>query len=86
MARFNRARWKRIRIKVLARDRFSCVKCGRSGGGRGLEVDHVSAGLQTGVNCTSLANLQVLCGGRNGCHAQKTAVENGKDTTQAGRL
>ena len=39
-------------------------------------------GLQTVVALYDVDNLQTLCGGRNGCHARKTAVENGKDTTQ----
>ena len=80
-SKVHRARWKRIRIKVLARDRFACVQCGRSGGGRGLEVDHVRR-VADGGELYSLDNLQTLCGGRNGCHARKTAVENGRDTTQ----
>ena len=50
---------------------WRCAKCGRYGS----EVDHIIP-LRRGGDPWALDNLQVLCGGRGGCHAQKTAREN----------
>ena len=65
----DRKLWKGIRLKVLDRDGWLCVKCGRSGR---MEVDHIQR-LEDGGEVYELSNLQSLC--RN-CHIAKTRAEN----------
>ena len=50
-----------LRYKVLMRDRFRCVLCGRSPATHGvnLEVDHITAWARGGE--TSMENLRSLC-------------------------
>lgn len=65
-----RAAMKRTdRIKL--RDRYTCQGCGRVT--QELEVDHIVPLWQGGADVD--ANLQSLCAGPDGCHAQKTARE-----------
>jgi hypothetical protein len=49
----------RKRFFVFKRDEFTCVKCGRSGRGIKLEVDHVTPVSRGGTD--ALDNLQTLC-------------------------
>ena len=74
--RLDRKRWERVRREVLDRDGWRCVKCYSYG----HEVDHIQP-LHKGGAEYDPANLQVLCGGPDGCHARKTALENGGPET-----
>ncbi len=67
-------RWAWARRKVLDRDGWACVQCGKR---TRLEVDHVRP-LDRGGSPYGLDNLQTLCGGSGGCHAAKTAREQGR--------
>ena len=67
----DRRRWAFVRQRVLARDHSRCRACGRLA----WQVDHIIPIGQGGA-IYDLENLQVLCGGRGGCHARKTAAEN----------
>jgi hypothetical protein len=49
----------RKRFFVMKRDHFACVKCGASGYGVRLEVDHIVPFSKGGTD--ALANLQTLC-------------------------
>ena len=71
-------RWERLRKRILERDAWTCRECGRYAN----EVDHVRA-LRKGGAAWDESNLQVLCGGREGCHAQKTRRENRRELTVA---
>ena len=64
----NRRLWRAVRLKVLDRDNWECVKCGR--GGR-LEVDHIKP-LEVGGDMYGLDNLQTLC---RYCHIAKGKAE-----------
>lgn len=66
---FNRRRWAYVRWRVLERDGWRCVKCGKAGR---LEVDHTIP-LHHGGAPYSMSNLQALC---RGCHIAKTRQEN----------
>ena len=57
---------------------WRCANCGRYGN----EADHVVP-LQRGGAPYDLDNGQALCGGRSGCHAEKTAGENRRELTPA---
>ncbi len=57
---------KAVRIKVYARDRYTCRQCGIKGKGRthiekikGFEIDHKKPNAAGGS--TKISNLQVLC-------------------------
>jgi len=63
--------WARIRARILDRDDYRCVRCGRRGD---LEVDHI-IGREHGRD-DSAENLQTLC---RGCHIQKTRDERGRN-------
>lgn len=52
-----------MRDEVIARDKGSCVACGR----KGAEVDHIRA------DDSKLSNLQLLC---DECHAKKTQLQS----------
>ena len=73
MSRFHtkldRRRWAKIRLQVLERDGYRCVKCGKAGR---LEVDHVLPAFRGG-DLYEENNLQALC---RSCHIAKTASEN----------
>ena len=68
----NRRRWGAARMQALVRDGWRCRGCGRFA----HEVDHTTP-VSRGGDRYNLSNLQTLCGGRGGCHAKKTARENG---------
>ena len=76
-ARLNARRWARVRRLVLARDGWRCTACGRAAR---LQVDHRTP-IDKGGDPWNLDNLQCLCGGRDGCHAKKTAGENRRQLT-----
>lgn len=60
--------WRRIRQQVLVRDRYTCLKCGRTDAH--MEVDHIHPLHMGGKD--ELVNLQTLC---PMCHQMKTSVE-----------
>ena len=69
-----------MRIEVLRRDGFRCVKCGARGK---LEVDHILP-VRTHPHLSyALENLQTLCGR---CHASKTRLECGFDPPDPKRV
>lgn len=66
-----------IRVKVLSRDNFRCVFCGKSpatDAGVKLHIDHIVPFSKGGTN--SLENLQTLC---EQCNIGKSNVEIGKE-------
>ena len=63
----NRRKWAALRLRMLERANWRCAVCGRYGN----EVDHIRP-LRAGGDPYGESNLQVLCGGRGGCHAAKT--------------
>ena len=65
----NRKRWATVRLRVLDRDGWRCVRCGKAGR---LEVDHVRP-IADGGAVYDLDNLQALC---RRDHFAKTAAEN----------
>lgn len=64
-------RWKALRLQVLRRDGWRCVKCG---GLHRLEVDHIKPVRTHPELAFDLANLQTLDAR---CHSRKTRVEVG---------
>lgn len=63
--------WMAKRREVMRRDKFTCAACGAIR--MDHEVDHRVPLEQGGTN--DLANLQLLCGGPDRCHAAKTKAE-----------
>lgn len=63
--------WMATRRRVLLRDGYTCQGCGLVR--MDNEVDHRVPLEQGGTNDDD--NLQTLCGGPDGCHTRKTAVE-----------
>ena len=61
-------KWAVVRVQVLDRDGWRCVKCGRYGR---MECDHIKP-LEDGGDVYTLTNLQALC---RGCHIEKTRQE-----------
>ncbi|MEC3863308.1 HNH endonuclease signature motif containing protein [Mesobacterium sp. TK19101] len=64
-------RWKVLRMEILERDGFACVKCGARGR---LEVDHIRPVRDCPEKAFDPANLQSLC---PSCHTAKTRLECG---------
>ncbi|MGR3515376.1 MAG: HNH endonuclease [Paracoccaceae bacterium] len=64
-------RWKALRLEVLRRDDWRCVRCGDM---RRLEVDHVLPVKTHPELSFALSNLQCLCAS---CHSRKTRLEVG---------
>jgi 5-methylcytosine-specific restriction enzyme A len=62
--------WRRIRKRVLIRDRWTCQQCARVD--EAAEVDHIKPRCDGGTDDEE--NLQTLC---TLCHRLKTAAENG---------
>ncbi|MFJ8699451.1 HNH endonuclease [Streptomyces ardesiacus] len=60
--------WPKRRTRVLARDRFTCQRCGAR---EHLEVDHIVPVARGGS--WELENLWVLC---RSCHRRKTYLED----------
>lgn len=61
--------WRRIRARILLRDKYTCQQCGHIGDD--LEVDHKVNVAQGGTDHDE--NLQALC---VQCHKAKTASES----------
>lgn len=69
---YDKARWKRLRKMVLARDPL-CVECLKQGRTEAsTHADHIVALSQGGTN--RMENLQGLCAS---CHNRKTALTDG---------
>ena len=64
-------RWKALRLEVLRRDDWQCVRCPER---RRLEVDHILPVKTHPELAFDMSNLQTLCGP---CHARKTRIEVG---------
>lgn len=65
-----------MRLEILRRDNFQCVKCG---GKLRLQVDHIVPLSKGGAEFDS-ANLQTL---DSSCHAKKTRADNGNELSPA---
>lgn len=64
--------WSEVREKVLQRDGYQCVRCGKTEReGAQLEVDHIQP-LSKGGNPFDEGNLQTLC---KECHQEKGVEE-----------
>ena len=76
----NRKRWAGVRRRVLDRDGWRCVTCGKAGR---LECDHKVPmfRLAEGADPYDLDNLQTLC---RKCHLSKTFGELSKSKVQKG--
>ena len=70
-APLNRRRWARVRLRIMDRDGWRCVLCGKAGR---LEVDHVRP-LHHGGEQWAESNLQTLC---KTCHVAKSRRESGR--------
>lgn len=70
-AKLDQRRWRRTRLEILDAANWRCAACG----GYANTVDHVVP-LHMGGDAWAESNLQVLCGGPGGCHAEKTRAEN----------
>lgn len=64
-------RWQVLRMAVLERDGWRCVRCGEQ---RRLEVDHIRPVRTHPELSYAIANLQALC---PACHTKKTRLEIG---------
>lgn len=65
--------WRRLRERILARDKYLCVACFKRGRlTEATEVDHLVPVSRGGRS--EPANLQSLC---VACHQAKTITENG---------
>lgn len=64
-------RWKALRMAVLERDGWACVRCASR---RRLEVDHIRPVRTHPQDAHDPANLQTLCAP---CHTRKTRIECG---------
>jgi 5-methylcytosine-specific restriction protein A len=66
--------WRKLRRIVLARDKYLCQLCLKSGRVTEAQVvDHITPKAKGGTD--NLDNLQSLC---NHCHDHKTATEDSK--------
>ena len=63
--------WAIVRYRVLERDGWRCVRCGKAGR---LEVDHIRE-IAKGGKPFDPENLRTLC---RGCHIGITAKQNRK--------
>lgn len=64
-------RWQVLRLKIMERDEWRCVKCGDF---RRLEVDHIEPVRTHPELSFEASNLQTLC---RVCHSEKTRHEVG---------
>lgn len=62
-------RWKALRLEILRRDKWQCVKCG---GKHHLEIDHKESVRVSPTKAFEPFNLQTLC---RVCHSSKTREE-----------
>lgn len=69
----NQAQWQQTRRKVLLRDGYRCVACGRPVTAASAEVDHIARrGLGGGKRDDSLENLRTMC---RPCHHARHEAE-----------
>lgn len=73
---YSSAEWKEVRAKVLERDGYKCVKCGRRDGR--LFIDHIWERSDGGPDY-EMTNLETLCGSH---HTEKTHAEAVKRGTR----
>ena len=71
------SRARAMRRKVLARDRYRCVRCGQ----KATDVDAIVPSARGGSH-TTMANLQSLC---ESCHALKTEYDRREGVRKGGR-
>jgi 5-methylcytosine-specific restriction protein A len=64
-------RWKALRLEVLRRDEWKCLRCNER---RRLEVDHILPVKTHPELSFGMSNLQTLC---CRCHARKSRLEVG---------
>ena len=76
--KLNSRKWAALRLRMLDLAGWRCAVCGRYSN----EVDHITP-LDRGGAPYAETNLQALCGGRGGCHAAKTRIENCRERTPA---
>ena len=57
----------KLRMDCLVRDRYHCVRCGKSVDWNTFEMAHIKSRGAGGSDI--LENVQTMCGGPNGCHA-----------------
>ena len=69
------SKWAKVRLKVLDRDHWACVTCGKAGR---LEVDH-RVSIEHGGAMYDLENLQTFC---RGCHIRKHGGTVRKKTSE----
>src|SRR5262245_5963722 len=67
------ARWRRLRLAVLADACQTCAACGQVR--LELDIDHIVPHQGDAVRFWDRANLQALC---HGCHSAKTRHEGGR--------
>lgn len=72
-------RWRALRMEILERDGWACVKCGARGR---LEVDHIKPVRDAPELSFDPDNLQTLC---PSCHTRKTRIECGHKPTPPAR-
>lgn len=75
----NTPRWRALRMEVLRRDDWQCLKCGAR---HRLEVDHIEPVRTAPEQAWELSNLQTLCAG---CHTRKTRIDIGSPEINAER-
>lgn len=68
--------WPQLRLRVLARDRWRCRRCG----GFAWIADHIVRG-----GPDTEANLQALCGGCSGAKTQREAAAARNARRSSGR-
>lgn len=64
--------WMSLRREVLIRDGYACQSCGIVR--LDNECDHIVP-LEQGGAAMDINNMQTLCGGPDGCHTKKSALE-----------
>lgn len=76
-------RWKKLRLKILARDHYLCVECLKKGiYTTAAEVDHIQPTAHGGAMFDE-KNLQSLC---HRCHLNKTSIDCGRGDKISARL
>jgi 5-methylcytosine-specific restriction protein A len=76
-ARYQSARWKRLRLRIFARDLFTCTECHRMDADTSrLICDHITPHKGDEVMFWDEANLQTMC---KPCHdTVKQRMERGR--------
>jgi len=81
--------WQDMRLRVLQRDSWKCLKCGqlvlgKKRNGHSPYVDHIKprpVTVGTKSDKDVMENLQTLC---SGCHNRKTAFEDNNEKKPTG--